>query len=670
MRNNRQSVEFRLARFLRKPFYDITGIVGVKMLAKLLAFTTVGSIFYFFFNMGMCLTLGAIFSLYVATGGWRFLRIVLLTGRRDLIAGINLLKITLLTKHYERSKTTISDVFDKTASKYPTKQCVLFQDQVWTFQDIQAYSNKVGNVLHAQGFKEGDVVAIFTENCPQYMPMWLGMSKIGVVAALINFNLRDMALSHCIKVSNAKALIFGGNLANAIKDIYSSLPSGVKCFSLGTSNSLDFTQSSFDAEIEKSPSFSPPLAVRSPRDPLFYIYTSGTTGMPKAAVVSHIRYLLMAKGISLFFKISDRDTLYIPLPLYHSAGGILGTGQAVIAGATLAIRPKFSASQFWTDCVKYKCTAGQYIGEIARYILAQPFRPEEKQHTVRVMFGNGIKPQIWNQFQERFGVPLIGEFYGATEGNCNMVNFENKVGAVGFTTRIVPFVYPITLVKVDPVTGQIVRDSHGVCVKSEPGEPGELVGKIVKGNASRDFDGYVDGTATNKKIIRDVFKKGDQCFSTGDILEMDELGYMYFRDRTGDTFRWRGENVSTNEVEAVISNAIQLNDAVVYGVEVPGSEGRAGMAAIVDENNSIDMEQLTVALNRSLPSYARPLFVRFIKEADTTGTFKLKKTTLRDEGFNVNVVKDKIFFLDPSSRSYVLLTPESHQDIMQGRVRL
>ena len=585
---------------------------------------------------------------------------------------INLLKITLLTKQYERSKTTIPDVFDKTVAKFPDKPCVLFQEESWSFREIQAYSNKVGNLLHAQGFTEGDVVAVFTENCPQYMPLWLGMSKIGVVAALVNFNLRDIALSHCIKVSNAKAVIFGGNLAAAIKDVLPSLPSGVKYFSLGECSEAGLAHESFDSEIAKTSASRPAMAVRSPRDPLFYIYTSGTTGMPKAAVVSHMRYILMAWAITLFLKVTDKDTLYIPLPLYHSAGGILGTGQAILAGTTLAIRPKFSASQFWADCVKYRCTAAQYIGEIARYILAQPFREEEKRHSVRVMFGNGIKPQIWSQFQERFKVPLIGEFYGATEGNCNMINFENKVGAVGFTTRILPAVYPITLVKVDPATGQVVRDpATGVCVKSEPGEPGELVGKIVKGNASRDFDGYVDGTATDKKIIRDVFRKGDSCFSTGDILVMDDLGYMYFRDRTGDTFRWRGENVSTNEVEAVVSNAVQLQDAVVYGVEVAGSEGRAGMAAIVDQDNSIDMEQLAVALARSLPSYARPLFVRLIKEADTTGTFKLKKTALRDEGYDVTKVKDdRMYFMNPASRKYELLTPESYQDIQQGRVRL
>ncbi|XP_012936186.1 long-chain fatty acid transport protein 4 [Aplysia californica] len=674
MRIRFQSAEFRLARGLRSAvdfgYTVLVYYIGYRMLAKLSLFIALGSVFYTFFNMGLWMTLGALFAVYLATGGWKFMRIVVLTLPRDLRGLRNLVTVLRLTNKYQKGKITVSQIFDETAEKYPKKPCVLFHDEVWTFEEIQKYSNKVANFIYNAGYKEGDVVAIFSENCPQYFPLWVGMGKVGVVSALVNFNLRDVSLAHCIKISKAKAVVFAGNLAQALKDVHPSLPSDVTYYCLGTSDVNSFAYSSFDKELEKSSSFPPPLVVREPKDALFYVYTSGTTGMPKAAVVSHLRFCLMGWGIKLFFSLSNKDVLYIALPLYHTAGGILGVSQAILGGTTLAIRPKFSASQFWTDCVKYKCTAGQYIGEICRYLLAQPFRPEEKQHSVRVLYGNGIKPQIWKSFQDRFGVPLIGEFYGATEGNCSIVNFENKVGAVGFTTRIAPSLYPITLVKVDPATNEIVRDSNGICVKAEPGEPGEMVGKIIKGNPTRDFDGYVDGSATQKKVISDVFKKGDKAFSTGDILVMDDLGYMYFRDRTGDTFRWRGENVSTNEVEAVISNAIQLNDAVVYGVEVPGSEGRAGMAAIVDENDSIDVAQLGQALSRSLPAYARPLFLRFLKEVDRTGTFKLKKTVLRDEGFNITAIQDRMYFLSPKSRQYEPLTKEAYSDILEGRIRL
>ncbi|GFS03074.1 long-chain fatty acid transport protein 4 [Elysia marginata] len=620
--------------------------------------------------MSIWTALAALFAIYLVTGGWKFMKVVIITLPRDLQGLKILLTIMWRVRRNITQSRTVTRIFAETVQKYPNKAMILYKDEMWTFTQAYQYSNRVANFLHEEGFRKGDVVAIFTENCPEYVPLWLGMSKIGVVAALINFNLKDMPLIHCIQASRAKALIFASNLSDALKTVRPQLPSHTVYYCLDQAGSSDCPAVNLAQRITQYPDYEPPALDGKCSDPLFYVYTSGTTGLPKAAVISNIRYCYMAYGVELFFGLRPQDVNYISLPLYHTAGGILGTGQAVLRGSTIALRNKFSASQFWTDSVKYNATCAQYIGEICRYLLAQPPRPEEQQHLVRVMFGNGIKPQIWPQFQQRFGVKLIGEFYGATEGNCNIVNFENKVGAVGFTTRIAPFLYPITLVKVDPSTNNIVRDSSGVCVLAKPGEPGELVGKIVKGNPVREFDGYLDSKASSKKIITDVFRKGDQAFSTGDILVMDDYGYMYFRDRTGDTFRWRGENVSTNEVEAVISNAIGLNDAVVYGVEVPGNEGKAGMAAIVDEKGEVDVNKLGASLARSLPPYARPLFVRFIPVADTTGTFKLSKTKLRDEGFDVQHVRDPMFFLNPKTKLYEPLTDTVFRDIQAMSIRL
>nr|KAG5710616.1 hypothetical protein BaRGS_013262 [Batillaria attramentaria] len=493
----------------------------------------------------------------------------------------------------------------------------------WTFQQVDEYTNKVANFFHESGYRKGDVISLFMENRPEFFCFWLGLSKIGAVAALINFNLRQDPLAHCINVSESKALIFGGEMSEAVKDILPKLPATMRLFCSGRMVSNDLMPTHLDQLVSRASSYPPPPTEQSFRDRLFYVYTSGTTGLPKAAVVTHTRFFYMSFGITTMYGIRSSDIIYDTLPLYHTAGGVLGVGQVVHRGATVVIRRKFSASQFWTDCVKYNCTVGQYIGEICRYLLAQPFRPEEQQHRVRLMFG------------------------------------------------IAPFLYPVTLIKVDQRTGEPVRDKNGVCVQAQPGEIGELAGKIVKGNPVREFDGYVNKGATEKKILRDVFKKGDQAFMTGDMLLMDDLGYMYFHDRTGDTFRWRGENVSTSEVEAVVSNQVGLRDAVVYGVEVPGSEGRAGMAAIVDENQSLDLAGLTAALQRSLPPYARPVFIRLMKAVDTTGTFKLKKTDLRAEAFDPSKVrKDRLFYFSAKKGCYEPITPAVYADICGGTIRI
>jgi solute carrier family 27 fatty acid transporter 1/4 len=318
----------------------------------------------------------------------------------------------------------------------------------------------------------------------------------------------------------------------------------------------------------------------------------------------------------------------------------------------------------------YNLQAAQYIGEICRYLLSAPESPEEKKHNVQLMFGNGLRPQIWDLFVRRFNIKRIGEFYGATEGNSSVVNIDGRHGAVGFTSVLFPFVYPVRLIKVNEATGQVARDGNGLCVLCKPGEPGEFIGKIVKNHPSRGFDGYVDKKATEKKIVHDVMSKGDMWFRSGDLLTMDELGWMYFVDRMGDTFRWRGENVSTNEVEAVLSNVLQQQDTIVYGVEVPGVEGRAGMAAIVAPSGGLDLNSFLAAVKKQLPSYATPIFLRLVQHLDLTGTFKLKKIALQQEGYNPNVVRDQMFFLDAVKGAYRQLDNCLYNDIIEMRCRL
>ncbi|KAI1886506.1 hypothetical protein AGOR_G00196450 [Albula goreensis] len=297
-----------------------------------------------------------------------------------------------------------------------------------------------------------------------------------------------------------------------------------------------------DPLLDSAPCLAPPKSAHTKgfNDRLFYIYTSGTTGLPKAAIVVHSRYFRIAAFGYYAFRMRHDDIIYNCLPLYHSAGNIMGVGQCLIFGLTVVVKKKFSASRFWDDCVKHNCTVVQYIGEICRYLLSQPVRAAETGHRVRLAVGNGLRPSVWEAFTERFRVAQVGEFYGATECNCSIANMDGKVGACGFNSRILPNVYPIRLVRVEEETMELVRDGAGLCVPCQPGEPGLLVGRINQQDPLRRFDGYANQDATSKKIAHDVFRKGDSAYLSGDVLVMDEFGYMYFRDRSGDTFRWRG----------------------------------------------------------------------------------------------------------------------------------
>ncbi|XP_054711773.1 long-chain fatty acid transport protein 1-like isoform X2 [Uloborus diversus] len=601
------------------------------------------------------------------------LRVYKRTIRRDLKGLYRLTKMRLFIRKCRKHNRTVGQVFQNLVRKHPDKMCLRNEDRKWTFQEVENYSNQVANCFAELGFRRGDDVALFMDSKPEYVGIWLGLSKIGVVPALINSNLRLDPLSHSITVVNCKAVIFGSELLDAIKAVAPLLKdkSGLQYFCLGKFDSTAFPARSLDGMIQQS-STSIPLANNGGNmdDRLFYVYTSGTTGMPKAAIIRHSRFMWLGAGIHHMNKLQFDDVLYTALPLYHTAGGILSLSQTILFGCSLAIRSKFSASKFWDDCIKYEATVAQYIGELCRYLLAQPEKPQEKQHKVRLMFGNGLRPQIWKQFVERFNIANIGELYGSTEGNANVINIDNKEGAVGFMSRIIPTIYPVSLIKVEPSTGEPIRDEKGLCIRCEPGQPGEFVGKIIVSDPIRQFDGYVNQSATKKKIIRDCFQKGDTAFLSGDMLMMDEDGYLFFVDRTGDTFRWRGENVSTMEVEGVISNILGLTDSVVYGVMVPGCEGRAGMAAICDPENVVDLKYLLDEMTKVLPSYAIPQFIRIRDKLESTGTFKLKKVDLQKESFDPSVVADPLYYLDKKLGAYVPLNVESYSKICKGQIRL
>ncbi|KAM5239200.1 long-chain fatty acid transport protein 1 [Ctenodactylus gundi] len=615
----------------------------------------------------------AAFGVYVGGGGWRFLRIVCKTARRDLFGLSVLIRVRLELRRHQRAGHTIPGIFQAVVRRQPERLALVDAGSgvQWTFAQLDAYSDAVAGLFHQLGFSPGDVVAIFLEGRPEFVGLWLGLAKVGVVASLLNVNLRREPLTFCLSTSGAKALIYGAELAEAVAEVNPQLGKSLIKFCTGDpgpQGTLPDTHL-LDSMLQEAPT-APQAPCQGMDDRLFYIYTSGTTGLPKAAIVVHSRYYRMAAFGHHSYSMRAADVLYDCLPLYHSAGNILGVGQCIIYGLTVVLRRKFSASRFWEDCVKYNCTVVQYIGEICRYLLKQPAREAERRHHVRLAMGNGLRPAIWEEFTQRFGVRQIGEFYGATECNCSMANMDGKVGSCGFNSRILPRVYPILLVKVNEDTMEPLRDAQGLCIPCQPGEPGVLVGHINQQDPLRRFDGYVSESATSKKVTHSVFRKGDSAYLSGDVLVMDDLGYMYFRDRSGDTFRWRGENVSTTEVEGVLSRLLGQTDVAVYGVAVPGVEGKAGMAAIADPHGQLDPDSMYQELQKVLAPYARPVFLRLLPQVDTTGTFKIQKTRLQHEGFDPRQTRDRLFLLDLRQGHYLPLDEGVYERICAGAFSL
>jgi len=609
-------------------------------------------------------------AVWLVMGGTHTIYLIWATGYRDYQTVIRFIHLLWVNFKAKWRNQTVGELFLLTAERVPDKVMITLchdtgEDKM-TFREVKEKSCRVARYFLEQGYKKGEVVGLVMENRVDYCCYWIGLSMIGVIPALVNSNLRQQSLLHTLTVAECRAVIFSSELAAAVLELETSLGSKVSLLCADPT--------------EEAPSFHPDIAALPPTpieekiaeysDNLFYIYTSGTTGLPKAAIITHSRYLFASYCLFCMGLATEEDVLYSALPMYHTAGAAVCFGNVLTEGLSVVVRKRFSAKKFWTDCTTHGVTCAQYIGEIARYLYATPECEEEKKHGVRMMFGNGLRPQIWQKFVDRFNIKQINEFYGSTEGNCSVGNFSNKVGAVGFVSVLFPFLLPLGLVKVDEDSREPVRDPvTGLCIPCEYGEPGELVGKIERGHPVRDFQGYADKEATKKKVMKDVWRKGDLCFRSGDILVMDELGWLYFKDRAGDTFRWKGENVSTMEVEATVSAVVGLRDCVVYGVEIPGTEGRAGMVAIPDPERKVEVDKLYEGLEGKLPAYARPLFVRLVDKIDVTATYKLKKRDLQSEGFNPELVGTGVLMLDVKLQRYLPLSQEQYNNIINGNLR-
>jgi fatty-acyl-CoA synthase len=384
--------------------------------------------------------------------------------------------------------------------------------------------------------------------------------------------------------------------------------------------------------------------------------------------VTHLRVQLYMRGFAAATEAGKDDRLYCALPLYHATGGLCAVGAALLSGGALLLKKRFSASQFWTDCAEGGATMFVYIGELCRFLVNAPQSADEQRHKIRLAFGNGLRAEVWERMEARFRIPKILEFYGATEGNVSMINFDGKVGAVGRVPRYLRKRFNFRLARFDTEAGEIVRGANGRAQEAKPGEVGEMLGEIRQDDARSNFAGYADKASTERKIARDVFAPGDAWFRTGDLLRQDGLGYFYFIDRVGDTFRWKGENVATGEVAAVLSHVPGVEEADVYGVEAPGAEGRAGMAALVT-GEGFDLQALAYEVDTHLPPYARPLFLRLRSAIETTGTFKYRKIDAVEEGFDPSRVRDPLYWREPGG-GYVPLDAAAYARIAAGEVRL
>ena len=560
------------------------------------------------------------------------------------------------------STRSIVDIVEAQARKRPEHIAIYCLDQQMRYAELDRRANRYAHWAMGQGIGRGSVVALLMENRPDFICAWLGLFKVGAQVALINTNLSGAALAHSISISGARHAIVGTELA----ENFAAAP-----FEARPMPWIEGEGGNLTAALAAASDASPGKAARAGvtlKERAFFIYTSGTTGMPKAANFSHMRMLFMMSGFVGALRPRASDRIYDPLPLYHSTGGVCAVGMAFFSGGALILKRKFSVHEFWDDIHKYDATIFEYIGEICRYLLNAPPSPLEKTHKIRAITGNGLRPEIWRQFQERFAIPRIVEFYGATEGNVSMLNYDGTVGAVGRVPDYLESLLPSRVVRFDVEKEMPVRGADGLCIECAPDEVGETLGGIST-RAGREFEGYTNRAESDKKMLRDVFKHGDLWFRTGDLMRRDAHGYFYFVDRIGDTFRWKGENVSTGEVGEVLAATPGVREANVYGVTVPGVDGRAGMASLVADGD-FSLDDLSSRVRTRLAPYARPIFLRLSSRIEVTGTFKQRKVDLVRQGFDPSSISDPLYLLDAASGRYEPLTRERHGEILSGQIRL
>ncbi|MNZ59946.1 Long-chain-fatty-acid--CoA ligase FadD17 [compost metagenome] len=562
--------------------------------------------------------------------------------------------------------------FEQATLRNPDGPALLQGDVTLSYSEVNQWANRIAHHLIGQGIGKGDVVAVFIENRPELLVTILAVAKVGAISALLNTSQTRDTLVHSVNLVAPVAIIVGEELVPAYLAVRDRV-----------SIKADRTWFVADQDTSRQPGIAPegfinlmtvslddasdnPASSRQVffDDPCFYIYTSGTTGLPKAGVFKHGRWMRSSASFGMIaLDMRPDDVVYCTLPLYHATGLCVCWGSAVSGASGFAIRRKFSASQFWNDARKYRATTIGYVGELCRYLVDQPPSSEDSRHDVKKMIGNGLRPGAWSEFKTRFAVNHICELYAASDGNIgftNILNFDNTIGFSLMSWELVAY---------DHDSGAPIRQANGLMRKVAKGEQGLLLAKI---DDKAPLDGYTDPQKTAKVVLEDVFEKGDRYFNTGDLLRNIGFGHAQFVDRLGDTYRWKGENVSTTEVENILLQHPLISEAVAYGVEIRNTNGRAGMAAITPAESlaTLDFSELLAFAREQMPAYAVPLFLRVKVKMETTGTFKYQKTRLKDEAFDPGKTgDDPIYAWLPGTQTYVQVTEQLLSDIHGGKYR-
>jgi len=561
-------------------------------------------------------------------------------------------------------KQSIGLVLEDHARRSPDRTALKFGDRQWTYAEFNAWANRIAEQYRRDGVGSGDVVGILSENRPDVLACVAAAVKLGAIAGMLNHNQRGEVLTHSIRLIKPKVIVIGEGSAEALATTpYGPGAEGIRHYSMGTEDvpagyqDIDRVTADLPAS---NPASTPEVQLKQP---CFYIFTSGTTGLPKASIMTHYRWVRSMAGVGqMALRLKPEDVIYLPLPLYHNNALTVTWSAALGAGCCVALASKFSATRFWDEVRHFEATAFCYIGELCRYLLNQPPSAADRQHRVRVIVGNGLRPEIWDDFQQRFGIENINEFYGASECNVAFINAFGARRSAGFC----PLSFAV--VEYDAENDRPRRNDQGFLQRVPKGGVGLLISEVTD---KTPYDGYTDAEASKKKLLDNVFRQGDCWFNTGDLVRDQGLRHIQFVDRVGDTFRWKGENVATTEVEAALTSFPQIEQAVVYGVEVPNTDGRAGMAALTlkPEVNQLDAAGLARHLQAALPAYAIPMFLRLRETQETTGTFKYRKVELKLEGFDPAKVSEPLYALLDRERGYERLTAAGFGRIQRSEIR-